>query len=241
VPVTVVRLTRSRNAGGGLVVRLGVPLLDEYLEFLAGRCRPNTVLAVAYDLKVFFTLVAKPPRRVRPVDVLAFMTAQRTGGDGRLQVAGASAGVSARTLRRRLSSVSGLYGFLLARGDVAVNPVPRGLPTRRERQRPGQGVPLVRAPRTLPNSGAVQPGLFRWRALCELACHGGGLRREAPRALARYEPGRTGLVSRQQRDWPRRLRCVLPPLLGLPAPGPGRHDLRECLREHRTGDLDACS
>ena len=47
VPVTVVRLTRSRNADGGLVVRLGVPLLDEYLEFLAGRCRPNTVLAVA--------------------------------------------------------------------------------------------------------------------------------------------------------------------------------------------------
>jgi hypothetical protein len=42
VPVTVVRLTRSRNADGGLVVRLGVPLLDEYLEFLAGRCRPNT-------------------------------------------------------------------------------------------------------------------------------------------------------------------------------------------------------
>jgi site-specific recombinase XerC len=58
--------------------------------------------------------------------------------------------VSARTLRRRLSSVSGLYGFLLARGDVSVNPVPRGLPDRRERQRPGQGVPLVRSPRTLP-------------------------------------------------------------------------------------------
>jgi len=71
VPVTVVRLTRSRNADGGVVVRLGVPLPDEYLEFLAGRCRPNTVLAVAYDLKVYFTVVAKPPRRVRPVDVLA--------------------------------------------------------------------------------------------------------------------------------------------------------------------------
>ncbi|HEY1624596.1 MAG TPA: hypothetical protein VGG16_12425, partial [Streptosporangiaceae bacterium] len=26
------------------MARLGVPLLDEYLEFLAGRCRPNTVL-----------------------------------------------------------------------------------------------------------------------------------------------------------------------------------------------------
>ena len=151
MPVTVIRLTRSRDAAGELVVRLGVGLLDEYLEFLAGRCRPNTVLAVAYDLKVFFTVVGKPPGGVRPVDVLAFMTAQRAGGAGRLQVADAgTGGVSPRTLRRRLSSVSGLYGFLLARGDVSVNPVPRGLPTRRERQRPRQGVPLVRVPRTLP-------------------------------------------------------------------------------------------
>jgi integrase/recombinase XerD len=151
MPVSVVRLVRSRDGAGEVVVRLGVPLLDEYLEFLAGRCRPNTVLAVAYDLKVFFTVVKKAPRRVRPVDVLAFMTAQRSGGEGRLQVADlGGGGVSARTLRRRLSSVSGLYGFLLARGDVSVNPVPRGLPTRRERQRPGQGVPLVRSPRTLP-------------------------------------------------------------------------------------------
>jgi hypothetical protein len=68
---------------------------------LGGRCRPDTVLAVAYDLKVFFTVVGKPPRRVRPVDVLAFMTAQRAGGEGRLQVARAGGGgVSARTLRR---------------------------------------------------------------------------------------------------------------------------------------------
>jgi integrase/recombinase XerD len=52
------------------------------LEFLAGRRRPNTVLAVAYDLKVFFTAVGKSPRGVRPVDVLAFMTAQRAGGEG---------------------------------------------------------------------------------------------------------------------------------------------------------------
>jgi hypothetical protein len=37
-----------------------------------------------------------------------------------------------------------------------VNPVPRGLPTRRERQRPGQGVPLVPSPRTLPQ--VLEPG-----------------------------------------------------------------------------------
>jgi integrase/recombinase XerD len=33
---------------------------------------------------------------------------------------------------------------------MPANPVPRGLPTRRERQRPRQGVPLVKVTRTLP-------------------------------------------------------------------------------------------
>jgi integrase/recombinase XerD len=144
------RLHRSRDGAGDLVVRFGVALLDVYLEFLAVRSRPNTVVAVAYDLKVFFTVVGKAPRRVVAADVLAFVTAQYAGGPARrLQVAG-EGGVSARTVRRRLSSVSGLFAFLQARGDVAANPVPRGLPTRRERQRPRQGVPLVRTPRTLP-------------------------------------------------------------------------------------------
>lgn len=69
---------------------------------------------------------------------------------GPVAVAGGDAGVSLRTVRRRLSTISGLYAFLVARGDVALNPVPRGLPTRREGNRPSQGVPLVRAPRTLP-------------------------------------------------------------------------------------------
>jgi site-specific recombinase XerC len=136
---------------GDLVVRFGVALLDAYLEFLAVRSRPNTVAAVAYDLKVFFTVVGKPPRRVVAADVLTFITAQYAGGPARrLQAAGDGVGVAARTVRRRLSSVSGLFAFLHARGDVAANPVPRGLPTRRERQRPRQGVPLVRTPRTLP-------------------------------------------------------------------------------------------
>ena len=81
--------------------------------------------------------------------------AQRTGrgGDRALQPVGLAdepGGVSAATVRRRLSIVSGFFAFLQARGDVAANPVPRGLPTRRERSRPRQGVPLVRAVRRLP-------------------------------------------------------------------------------------------
>jgi integrase len=139
-----------------LVARTGVPLADVYLEFLGGRCRPNTVRAAAYDLKVFFAAVGKPPDEVRPADVLAFITAQRTGQLGErgalqpLKTTAEPGGVSAATVRRRLSIVSGFFAFLQARGDVAANPVPRGLPTRRERSRPGQGVPLVRAVRRLP-------------------------------------------------------------------------------------------
>jgi site-specific recombinase XerC len=117
-------------------------------------------------------------------DVLAFVTAQYAGGPARrLQVA-SERGVSARTVRRRLSSVSGLFAFLQARGDVTANPVPRGLPTRRERQRPRQGVPLVRTPRTLPR--ILEPGqvdallgalrTYRDRAMAE-AMVLGGLRR----------------------------------------------------------------
>ena len=146
------RATRTVLPSGEVRVRLGVRLLDDYLEFAAGRARPNTVLAIAYDLGVFFRVVGKAPSEVSSADVLAFITAQGSGaaGGGRLRAAGTAAGVSARTVARRLSSVSGLYGFLVVRGDVAASPVPWGLPTRRERTRPRQGVPLVRTPRTLP-------------------------------------------------------------------------------------------
>jgi integrase len=151
-------VVRSPDRSGGVAVGIGLPLADVYLEFLGGRCRPNTVLAAAYDLKVFFTAVGKPPDQVRPADVLAFITAQRTGAGrvgerGTLQPVdpgGESAGVSGSTVRRRLSIVSGFFAFLQARGDVPANPVPRGLPTRREVSRPRQGVPLVRASRRLP-------------------------------------------------------------------------------------------
>jgi hypothetical protein len=64
----------------------------------------NTLLAVAYDLKVFFTVVGKPPERVVAADVLGFVTAQRAGASiSGLQLVGDGVGVSARTVRRRLS------------------------------------------------------------------------------------------------------------------------------------------
>ncbi len=103
-----------------------MPLADAYLEFLGGRRRPNTVRAAAYDLKVFFTVLARPPDQVRRADVLAFITAQRTGQIGErgalqpVEMRGEPGGVTAATVRR-LSIVSGFFAFLQARADVAAN------------------------------------------------------------------------------------------------------------------------
>src|SRR5690349_5746451 len=97
------RLAGSDDRSGGLAAGAGVPLAEVYLEFLAGRCRPNTVLAAAYDLRVFFTVVGKPPERVRPADVLTFITAQRTAPLVRVVCCSRwiPGVVSAATVRRR--------------------------------------------------------------------------------------------------------------------------------------------
>jgi integrase/recombinase XerD len=80
MPVVDPCLIRSSTPSGVRMVCLGVPLLDGYLDFVAARARPNTVLATAYDLKVLFAVVGKSPAEVSSADVLAFMTAQRHGG-----------------------------------------------------------------------------------------------------------------------------------------------------------------
>ena len=47
-------LVRSAGPDGEVRAGLGDPLVDDYLRFVAARSRPNTVLAIVYDLKVFF-------------------------------------------------------------------------------------------------------------------------------------------------------------------------------------------
>jgi len=193
-------LVRCEDRLDGPVVRLGHELVDDYLEFVAARARPNTVLAYAYDLKVFFEIVGKDPVEVTTVDVLGFITAQRAprGGRNVVRIADGEAGLSARTIRRRLSAVSGLYSYLMACGVVAEDPVPRGMATRRTRRRAQRGMPLIRAPKTLPRvlspdevnalMGALRT--FRDRAMVE-AMVLGGLRRSEVLGL-RFEDIKPG-------------------------------------------------
>jgi integrase/recombinase XerD len=161
---------RSLSGSGQVRYSLGDRLVDRYLEFVAGRCRPNTLRAVAFDLKVFFAVTGKDPVEVTAADVFEFLAHQR-GDRSVVRLADRESGLSARTIARRLSSVSGLYAYLVASGDtpVQVNPVPRGLLTRRQggsvRSRT---VPLVRVPRTLPR---ILPPQEADRLLAALRTH----------------------------------------------------------------------
>jgi integrase/recombinase XerD len=121
-------LVRGESSNGEDRYFLGHPVVDRYLEFVAGRVRPNSLRAVAFDLKAFFAVVAKDPVEVVASDIFDFLAHQR--GDRKVvRLSDGESGLSARTIARRLSSVSGFYSYLVARGDTEVrsNPVPRGL------------------------------------------------------------------------------------------------------------------
>jgi integrase len=147
-------LERRRLGETRVEVRLGNDLVDDYLRFVGARCRPNTVLAAGFDLKVFFAFAGKEPAEVSTADVLDFIVDQRAPrrGPDVVRLDDGEAGLSARTIARRLSTLSGLFGYLTARGVVPASPVPAGPVTRRPAargERRGR-IPLIRVPRTLP-------------------------------------------------------------------------------------------
>lgn len=72
-------LVPSQDPGGPPFV-IGHELVDRYLRFAWARVRPNTLLAIGFDLKVFFTVIDKEPAAVTTQDVFAFVEAQRRTG-----------------------------------------------------------------------------------------------------------------------------------------------------------------
>jgi site-specific recombinase XerC len=107
-------------------------------------------------LKTFFAVVGKDAVEVVTADIFDFIADQRSDRTV-VRISDGESGLSARTIARRLSSISRFYAYLVARGDtpVTANPVPRGLSTRRQGEKRHQ-VPLVRVPRTLPK--ILSPG-----------------------------------------------------------------------------------
>src|SRR3954454_18299191 len=159
-------------------------VLDRYVEIVAGRSRPNTVTATVSDLRGVFPVVDKKPSAVTSRAVFEFIAAQRQSrGDGRVvRLSDGEAGLAARTIRRRLAVMSGLFTYLVLCGEMAANPVPRGMATRRSGAGSQPvGSPLIRTPRTLPkvlepsDVIALLGAVRRWRdrAMLEAMVLGG--------------------------------------------------------------------
>ena len=164
-------LIRLVSAASGVRYALGEPLVDRYLEFVAGRARPNSLRAVTFDLKTFFTVVAKDPVGVVAADVFSSLRTSVVIGQV-VRLADRESGLSARTIARRLSSVSGFYAYLIARGDtsVRVNPVPReAVHGRTARDRPVAHGGVGAVPRTAEDLVARRGGPAGRRA-----AHGAG-------------------------------------------------------------------
>lgn len=107
-------LMRSSTVGGECRFVLGDPLVDSYLAFVAGRSRPNTLRAVAHDLKTFFTMIDKDPVEVVATDIFDFVAHQR-GDRSVVRISDGESGLSARTIARRLSSISGMSPAVIRR------------------------------------------------------------------------------------------------------------------------------
>lgn len=149
-PITFPKLTLP-DAGSSVAPTLGHPLVDDYLESVHARLRPNSTLAVVYDLKVFFTVIDVDPLDVRRRHVLEFIRVQRTGSsDATVIPIDQPDGLALSTIRRRLSTVAGFYSHLCALGELDHNPVQRGMPVRAPVTRDRRVIPLVRPVRHLP-------------------------------------------------------------------------------------------
>src|SRR5262245_66522451 len=100
-------LVRLVSGSGQVRYRLGDRMVDRYLEFVAGRCRPNTLRAVAFDLKVFFAVTGQDPVEVTAADVFEFLAHQR-GDRTVVRLADRGSGLAARTIAARRSSGAGV-------------------------------------------------------------------------------------------------------------------------------------
>ncbi len=155
----VYKLRKELVDGKPVKLSLGMPEVDAYLKFLEHRCRPNTWLSYGYDLQIFLNTIAKPVREVTSMDILTFIESQRATPRLRTKAkrsAPSDSGLASRTIRRRLTTIAGLYEYLRVFEGIALkdNPVPRGL-TRRNSFWGNHYfnvsvMPLIRTPQTLP-------------------------------------------------------------------------------------------
>ena len=124
-------LVRSVVAAGEARYALGDPLVDGYLEFVAGRARPNTLRAMRVRSEDVLHVVDKDPVEVEAADVFEFLRAA-----ARRPRRWCGSPIASRGCRRarspagcrRCRASTRIWSPAATRRSTA-NPVPRGLST----------------------------------------------------------------------------------------------------------------
>lgn len=169
-------VTLERDPSGALVrASIGVPLIDEYLVYLAtiGRS-PTTWSSYAYDLAIVCRWLARESpghtiedalRALTPAQILRFVEDQRQPrADKKFLALG--------TVARRLVALARFFDWAALAGVVGHNPVPRDY-RRGAFDRPGSATSLVRVPTPLPRPAPAD----------EIVTFAGSLRTWRDRAL----------------------------------------------------------
>jgi integrase/recombinase XerD len=204
-----IKIRKWTDSGGVQHLSVGVPEADDYLEMVRGGMSSNTWVNYAHDLKFFLAGLEKPLAEVRPSDIFAFIRAQQDAPNPRrpkgvLSLADGSKGLSAATIRRRVATVSSFFDYLVMRGDVQKNPVPRGQPLK-DGLRLRRPIPFLRSPNRLPqvlNDEEIEAFLgslrtHRDRAIFLLMLVAGLRKQEvADLQLADIHPGKRQVVVR---------------------------------------------
>jgi integrase/recombinase XerD len=124
-------LHKEYEQGKLIRLTLGISQVDSFLEMIRASFSCNTWISYAYDLKIFVNTVDKPVLDVNPADIFYFLRHQQRTPRSRhsqnvISFKEGIRGFSHATIRRRLSTITSFYDYLVLKGELEANPVPWG-------------------------------------------------------------------------------------------------------------------
>lgn len=147
-------LHKEYEQGKLIRLTLGIPHVDSFLEMVRTSFSYNTWINYAHDLKIFVNVIDKPVLEVTAADIFHFIRQQQRSPNKRrpqkvISFEEGTRRLSKATIRRRLSTISSFYDYLVLKGELEANPVPWGQAIR-QWTRPRKSRHFLRSPDSLP-------------------------------------------------------------------------------------------
>jgi len=147
-------LHKEYEQGKLIRLTLGIPQVDSFLEMVRTSFSYNTWINYAHDLKIFVNVIDKPVLEVAAAEIFHFIRQQQRSPNKRrpqkvISFEEGTRSLSKATIRRRLSTISSFYDYLVLKSELEANPVPWGQAIR-QWTRPRKSRHFLRSPDSLP-------------------------------------------------------------------------------------------